>query len=173
MTPSSIMVDVTRFYNTTMTWTGAHDFCKQKGSELPVLMDTFEGARLNYEAYSDGEHTKFWTDVRFQKVCDFALLILCTCSLYLFVAPFIILASSALIFFLLRCFYRVKQLLFYLRRDVFFGCYEDQAYLTCNVFCIINQVKDREGINQCSIQSIDFHSINQCAIQSKFVPLKQ
>ena len=58
------------FYNTTMTWTGARDFCKQKGSELPVLMDTLEGARLNYEAYSDGEHTKFWTDVRFEKVCD-------------------------------------------------------------------------------------------------------
>ena len=78
------------FYDTNMTWTVARDFCKQKGSELPVLMDTFEGARLNYEAYSDGEHTKFWTDVRFEKVCDFALLIFCNCSLYLFLAPFII-----------------------------------------------------------------------------------
>ena len=105
------------FYDTSKTWTGARDFCKQKGSELPVLMDTFEGARLNYEAYSDGEHTKFWTDVRFEKVCDFALLIFCTCSLYFICCSFHHLSFICLdllfffvffFLFLLRCCCRVK-----------------------------------------------------------------
>ena len=71
------------FYSDKKTWAEARKFCKNKGRDLklPVPMDTFEGARLNYESYLNGEHTEFWTDVWYNKVSDFDILIFCALTI--------------------------------------------------------------------------------------------
>ena len=57
-----------RFYDVKKTWAEAQKVCSDQEAVLVNTEDTFEGARLTYEAFRAGEHQKFWTGIKFDGV---------------------------------------------------------------------------------------------------------
>ena len=67
-----------RFYDVRKTWAEAQKVCNDQEAVLVNTEDTFEGARLTYEAFLAGKHQKFWTGIKFDGVrTDFFFRCIC------------------------------------------------------------------------------------------------
>ena len=68
-----------RFYDVKKTWAEAQKECNDQEAVLVNTEDTFEGARLTYEAFLAGEHQKFWTGIKFDEVRIDCFIFRCIC----------------------------------------------------------------------------------------------
>ena len=68
-----------RFYDVRKTWAEAQKECNDQEAVLVNTEDTFEGARLTYEAFRAGKHQKFWTGIKFDEVRIDCFFFRCIC----------------------------------------------------------------------------------------------